>query len=122
MQSCPLCGETCEVVNASVDIDGQWFLFDGGNIHLTPKEAQFLERMIDASPRTVSKGYLMDSMYGLFSEKEEPDNRILNVYAYKLRKKLVATPFRLLTIWGGGGFRLVRVNKSEGSEQKVPDV
>ncbi len=107
MQKCPLCGTICEILDARVDVDAGIFLWEGGNIELRRRPSQLLQALFEASPRAVSKGYLMDAMYGLFSEEEEPDDQILTVYVYQLRKKLTLTPFRIKSVWGDG-YRLIQ--------------
>ena len=110
MQCCPLCGMSSERITDGVHIDALqgFFLFPGGSIRVTKREAQVLEGLMRAAPRPSNRAYLMDCLYGLFPDREEPGHSIIGVFVHRLRKKLIKTPFAVETVnLDGGGYRLV---------------
>lgn len=74
---------------------------EGQHVRFTHKEFLFMELLLVRSGRVVTKGAFMDYIYG---EKDEPDQKIVDVFLCKVRQKL--KPFGveglIQTIWGRG--------------------
>jgi DNA-binding response OmpR family regulator len=73
------------------------------NIHLTRYEARLFEALMRAKGRVASKSFIYDSIWGLESEI---DQKIIDVYVCKIRRKIRHTQLGIETIWGRG-FRLI---------------
>jgi two-component system cell cycle response regulator CtrA len=74
---------------------------DGRPLHLTRKEYTMLEILMLRAGRTLSKGALLNHMYGGF---DEPELKIIDVFICKLRRKLAeaGAPDMINTVWGRG--------------------
>ena len=113
---CPTCGEILKNKGeVKVDLDINIAILDGVYFRLTGRQATILHCLAKAIPRTVSTGFIMDSIYGLESETDEPDQHIISVFVCRLRNKIKKSNYKVETVWGKG-FRLVRKEqKSETS-------
>src|SRR5690606_6870131 len=69
-------------------------------LNLTPTEATVLAHL--ASGKVCSKAHLLSLVYG--GAYDTPGVKIVDVYIYKLRRKLAGTGIRIETIWGSGYF------------------
>lgn len=91
---------------------------NGESVHLTGKEMLFLSILASSNGRTVSKEMLLSGMYR--TEQDEPEMKIIDVFACKLRKKLSSVHpdggYAIETTWGVG-YRL-RMQSEEESESK----
>jgi hypothetical protein len=65
--------------------------------HLSNLERRFLCAL--HSGRLMSKGAMMTALY---EGRDEPEIKSVDVYLYKLRKRLADTPIRIETVWGQG--------------------
>ena len=103
MGTCPYCGGESQIARGIfIEPDTLEVTIDGKVLHLTGRERQLFSGLYSTIPRLARKGFLMDYMYGLEPEKEEPGDTILNVYLSRLRKKLKDTRFEIETTWGIG--------------------
>jgi two-component system cell cycle response regulator CtrA len=78
-----------------VDVNGQ-------RVHLTDKEYQMLELLALRKGATLSKEMFLNHLYG---GMDEPEQKIIDVFICKLRKKLVAATngqHHIETVWGRG--------------------
>ncbi len=86
----------------SVNIDTQTAYFSGKSVHLTAKEYKILELMVLRKGALITKEAFLNYIYG---DMDEPEQKILQVFISKLRRKIFdATGNRdyILTHWGRG--------------------
>ena len=75
---------------------------NGARVHLTRREYQLLELLSLRKGTTLTKAMLLDHLYGGF---DEPEQKIIEVFICKLRKKLANASNGkdyLQTVWGRG--------------------
>lgn len=70
------------------------------DIRLTPTERAICQFLYVREGKPVPRGDLMNALYPHTSEP--PEDKIVDVYIHKTRKKLAGTGFRILTVWGVG--------------------
>ena len=70
-------------------------------VSLTWKEYQIMEILMLRAGKTCSKGMILNHLYGGF---DDPEEKIVDVFMCKLRKKLAAAgaPDAIETVWGRG--------------------
>lgn len=99
--ACPVCGHDLPPHEAlTFDPDSGTVMRNGHAVTLPGRQAQMFGLVYSAYPRTVSKGALMDGIYGLHAE--EPGLKILAVLACHINKKLRPLGIRIDTIWARG--------------------
>jgi two-component system cell cycle response regulator CtrA len=84
-----------------VDLDTKTASACGTALPLTTKEYQMLEVLCLRRGMTLSKDALLNHLYG---GMDEPDQKIIDVFICKLRKKIAAAaghPY-IQTVWGRG--------------------
>jgi two-component system cell cycle response regulator CtrA len=74
-----------KISNLVLDLDNKMIEVDGTRVHLTTKEYQMLELLSLRKGMTVSKEMFLNHLYG---GMDEPDQKIIDVFICKLRKKL----------------------------------
>lgn len=69
---------------------------------LTRREADFLNVLRASAPNVVHRERMLIALYGLIDEAPEP--KILDVYLYKVRRRLMEAQARIEieTVWGRG--------------------
>ena len=85
-----------------LNVDTKTVKVNGTQLHLTAKEYQMLELLSLHKGKTLTKGMIMNHLY---SDVEEPEIKIIDVFVCKLRKKLAqATSGKnyIQTVWGRG--------------------
>lgn len=85
----------------SIRIDnGQHLFVDGLKVceHVTHREEQFL-RVVMGHNGTASKDFILTAMYG---GRDEPDIKIVDVFAAKIRRKMGPHRVAIETLWGKG--------------------
>lgn len=91
---------------------------NGESLHLTGKEMLMMAVLATNNGRTVSKEMLLSGMYS--ATEDEPEIKIIDVFACKLRKKLsevhLDAGLALETVWGAG-YRL-RMHSDETAASK----
>ncbi len=113
MGTCPYCGGESEVTRGIfIDPDTLDVLIDGKCLKLTKRERQLFSGIYSVVPRPARTPFLMDYIYGLESEMEEPGDTILKVFMSRLRKALKTTRFEIETVWGVG----YRLRERDGKE------
>jgi two-component system cell cycle response regulator CtrA len=86
----------------TVNLDTKTAEVNGARVHLTGKEYQLLELLSLRKGMTLTKGMLLNQLYG---GMDEPDLKIIDVFICKLRKKLAAAAdgqHHIETVWGRG--------------------
>ena len=102
-KQCPLCGHELEVsAKVFIDEDTNSIMLDGMVVKAPRKVRQLLSILIDKSPRALSREFLMDELYGLLSDKEEPNDKIIAIFISHARKALKGSNYEILTVWGKG--------------------
>jgi len=91
-----------ELGDVVVDLDSKIVEAAGVRVGLTIKEYEILELLLLRRGSTLSKGALIEHLY---NGMDEPEQKIIDVFVCKLRKKLsAATPGinYIKTVWGLG--------------------
>jgi two-component system cell cycle response regulator CtrA len=86
----------------SVNLGTKLVDVNGMRVHLTDKEYQMLELLALRKGATLSKEMFLNHLYG---GMDEPEQKIIDVFICKLRKKLVAATngqHHIETVWGRG--------------------
>jgi len=99
----------------TVNLDTKTADVKGARVHLTGKEYQLLELLSLRKGTTLTKGMLLNQLYG---GMDEPDLKIIDVFICKLRKKLAAAAngqHHIETVWGRG-YMLRDPQRSIGEE------
>lgn len=108
--SCPLCGAPIDGGRILVDAEGGLIAGGGHVVVLSQLEFAVFELLWSARPRVLSKERILDGLYGLLPDADEPEIKIIDIWVCKVRAKLrellAATSIRLETVWGRG-YRLV---------------
>lgn len=72
---------------------------DGTSVHMTEKEYLIFELLATRAGRVCTKQQLMDHLYG---GRDEPEEKIIDVFVCKARKKLGENGVIIATVWGRG--------------------
>ena len=91
-----------EMGNLAIDLDSKSVIAAGNKVNLTIKEYQMLEALTLRKGATLSKNALLSQLYG---GMDEPEQKIIDVFVCKLRKKLAAASHGqsyIVTDWGRG--------------------
>jgi len=86
----------------SVNLDAKTVDVNGARVHLTGKEYQMLELLSLRKGATLTKEMFLNQLYG---GMDEPEQKIIDVFVCKLRKKLAAAAngkHHIETVWGRG--------------------
>ena len=98
MTCCPVCQqEVPEIIGARVDLSAGFIILDGEAIRVEKKPARILDSMINRYPQISKKWVLMDEIYGLETDMETPDEKIIDVFICKIRSKIKHTDFEIVT-------------------------
>ena len=115
MNRCPLCDQEYKGHKGIyVDTYESEIIIDGRRLKLTRKQTELLAILIRISPRIARKEFLMDCMYGMAPEVDEPNQKIVDVFVCRIREQLVPTRFRIETVWGSG----YRLREKDGQIKK----
>ncbi len=115
MEHCPLCGHQYSIYEGIfIDEEHHIAIIDGKVIRLSHRTSQFFAGLVKCSPRIATKAYLMDYVYGLEADNE-PDQKIVDLYIMRIRRKIKHTRFRVATIWGEG-FKLTEISDGENKQ------
>jgi two-component system cell cycle response regulator CtrA len=90
------------VGDISVNLGAKLVEVNGQRVHLTDKEYQMLELLALRKGATLSKEMFLNHLYG---GMDEPEQKIIDVFICKLRKKLIAATngqHHIETVWGRG--------------------
>jgi two-component system cell cycle response regulator CtrA len=86
----------------SLDLDAKTVTVDGARIGLTTKEYEVLQLLSLRKGMTLSKEVILNQLYG---GMDEPNEKIIDVFVCKLRKKLALETDAedyIKTVWGRG--------------------
>ncbi len=86
----------------SVNLDSQSVLAGGKRVHVTNNEYRILELLSQRKGKVLSKEMFLNHLYGGI---DEPEQKIIDVFVCKLRKKLTAATggeIYIETVWGRG--------------------
>ncbi|MGH7175287.1 MAG: response regulator transcription factor [Minisyncoccia bacterium] len=83
----------------ALDLEMRQLTVEGVPVHLTEKEYLLVELLFLRSGRIISKSDFLDHLYG---GAKEPEERIIDVFISRLRKKLGAHGECIQTRWGAG--------------------
>jgi two-component system, cell cycle response regulator CtrA len=89
---------------------------NGAHVHMTSKEYQILELFSLRKGMTLTKEMLLNHLYG---GMDEPQQKIIDVFICKLRKKLANASNGkdyFETLWGRG----YRLRDPSGDETRIP--
>lgn len=116
-ECCPQCGfkGAGKIPGLSISDDLGALLFEGQAIHMSDTERDFLGTVLSAYPRPVQLWAIYESVW---NKADSPQTKIIDVYACKIRKKLVASglPLKLEGVArysGNAGYRLVDMRTAE---------
>jgi DNA-binding response OmpR family regulator len=88
---------------SSIRADFEMFLLPGDEgLKLTTSERMLCKLLHDANRRPVGRGHLYDALYSLKPEADWADEKIIDVFICKIRRKLVGSNWRIKTEWGVG--------------------
>jgi two-component system cell cycle response regulator CtrA len=93
---------TINVGNLEIDFDERVVRIAGQPIHLTTTEYRMLELLALRKGRIVSKQALFESLY---DGSDDPEEKVINVFVSKLRKKIAeqnSGESYIGTVWGSG--------------------
>jgi two-component system cell cycle response regulator CtrA len=85
-----------------IDLAARSVEIDGKPLHVTPKEYGILELLSLRRGKTLTKDMFLDHLYG---GMDEPEQKIVDVFICKLRKKIAALTGddnAIQTVWGQG--------------------
>ncbi len=115
---CPLCNhELPRAKGTFVDNESGYILLDGKFVETTPKIRQVLGLLISKSPRVVSRGLVMDHLYGLECEQDEPNEKLIDVFVCRARRDIKDSNYEIVTEWGRGWIFRQKVLHNGESEQ-----
>lgn len=98
---CPLCGHEIPVdCPVRIDLDSRAIVYKGKFTILTGRQMDMLSVLIDAYPRVVTKGHILERMYLL--SQDEAEEKIIDVFVCKIRKELNEVGIKIITHWGKG--------------------
>ncbi len=102
-----------EIDDFVVNLDTKMAEVNGARVHLTAKEYQMLELLSLRKGLTMSKEMFLNHLYG---GMDEPQQKIIDVFMCKLRKKLANASGGkdyIETVWGRGYVLRHPMNKEE---------
>jgi DNA-binding winged helix-turn-helix (wHTH) protein len=103
---CPCCGAPVDPLDAIFDKTLGVIMHGGESIRLTPTQFALVEAIAARYPGLATREYIMDYVYGLLPDCDEPDDKVIDVVLCKIRKALEAVGLVVVTEWGRG-YRLV---------------
>ncbi|HEX6014819.1 MAG TPA: response regulator transcription factor, partial [Geminicoccaceae bacterium] len=95
-------GSVIRTGRMAVDLSARTVEIDGKPLAVTPKEYGILELLSLRRGKTLTKEAFLDHLYG---GMDEPDQKIVDVFICKLRKKIAAVAGDsggIQTVWGQG--------------------
>lgn len=98
-RSCPVCGGRIDGVPLTIVPDRGIVVANGRFATLTGKEMLVLEALAERFPNVLTTGAIMDAVY---SGRDEPEQKIVDVFICKIRKKVAPLGVRIDTAWGKG--------------------
>lgn len=93
---------TIKIGRMCIDLNERAVTIDGRSLHVTGKEYGILELLALRKGMTLTKNMFLDHLYGGI---DEPEQKIIDVFICKLRKKIAAISsdaHGIETVWGQG--------------------
>ncbi len=107
--NCPLCDKPIEGADSRrVDLYSNSAILGGKSIVLSPQVAVLLSALVVAYPRFLTTSFLMEQIHGL--EAEWPEDKIISVQVYHLRRRLKGTGY-IIENRAAIGYRLCKENQ-----------
>ncbi len=109
---CPLCSQLLprdDFVRVSV-LDKMVLVGDVATKGFTLSEIKILDLLVSRMPEAVRKQSIMDHLYE--DSLDPPFDKVVDVFASRLRRKLADTRLSLVTVWGIG-YRLQLLPEGE---------
>lgn len=118
---CPLCNhELPRAKGTFVDSESGEILLDSEAVCCPPKVKQTLGVLINKSPRVATRGLIMDHIYGLEAEGDEPNEKIVDVFICRAREAIKSSNYEIVTEWGRGWvFRQKVLHNGRESNEKA---
>lgn len=104
--SCPLCGAELADAGIRVDLAENVLLVGNHAVALQASWAELAHMLVQKMPGVVTREQIYNGLYGLRTECEMPEPKIIDVFICHLRKALADTRVRIETVWGRG-YRMV---------------
>ena len=95
-------GSVIRIGRMAIDLGSRTVEIDGKPLHVTAKEYSVLELLALRRGMTLTKETFLDHLYG---GMDEPEQKIIDVFICKLRKKIAAVSGHqtaIRTVWGRG--------------------
>lgn len=113
---CPCCQRTLPALDdLIVDADSGILVRRGRFAALTAHEFELFGALQAAAGRVRSKEQLVQDLYWLRTDQEEPAAKIIDVWVCKIRKKIKPLGIEIQTLWGRG-WRFVPLAAGEGGQ------
>jgi two-component system cell cycle response regulator CtrA len=105
----------------TIDLNAKQVEIDGKRLHVTGKEYSILELLSLRKGMTLTKETFLDHLYG---GMDEPEQKIIDVFICKLRKKIAALTgehHNIETVWGRGYMlRDGQESRAQLNEERAP--
>lgn len=99
-EPCPTCGAPLpQDGRVRVDLGRNVVVIGSTAVQLLPRQAEVLSVLVEAMPRTLTRGYMIERIYGF---SDPPSEKCVEVYVYQIRKKLRGKRLQIKTVWGRG--------------------
>jgi DNA-binding response OmpR family regulator len=97
---CPACGQEMHGADEIVvSLDDDTIMFRGTTVRVPGRKAEILSALVDAMPRTATRDYLVQRVWGI--TEQEATEKNLDVHICKIRRSLPAG-LRIKTVVGRG--------------------
>lgn len=111
--TCPCCGAAVDAAEILIDAGRALISHGGETATLTPFECRLVQILADRAPAIVTKEAIFDILYAGRAEGDLPQPKILDIWAFKIRRKIRRIGLDLETSLGTG-VALVRIDAGEG--------
>lgn len=106
---CLTCGQSLPELPLGVDLTNNVFTVGTGSVKLQPKVAELAYALIEAYPNGVHKERIMFRLYG---NGERAQEKVLDVYAWKLRSAIKPLGYDVRGEWTDK-LKLVRAEENQ---------
>ena len=98
---CPTCGKPLDFDGFRFETEAGIVIGGGRFAVLTRTEATILELFWDRPGRVFTKTQVLDGIYSLLAD-DAPEEKIVDVFMFHLRKKIKGLGLSIETVWGAG--------------------
>ena len=99
--ACPTCGKPLDFEGYRLEAEAGIVIGGGKFAALTRRETAIFELLWTRPGRVFTRSQIFDDLYSLLAG-DGPEEKILDVYICKLRKKLNGLGLSIETVWGAG--------------------